>query len=142
MLFAPMKLPLLTPALVAVLGLALAGTSLHAQTNAAPAAPDSTAASDTTAAAPAAKAKSMFGGTVTAVDAAGMTLSVHSKKHDVVVKITPKTKFKNATSLTDIAVGDKVMGAYKTDASGALMATVVNKKMPKADAAATAPAAQ
>ena len=97
-----MKITLLTPALAAILGFALAGTPLTVQ-------------ADDTAAAPAAPAPSMakvsYSGSVTAVDGAGgtITVSVAGKKKGDAAKpltltvnsTTEITKDKKSATLTD-----------------------------------------
>jgi ABC-type Fe3+-hydroxamate transport system substrate-binding protein len=142
-LFNSMKLTLLTPALVALLGLALASSNVHAQTTTTPPPGTQTMPANTTSA-PSTKTagKQQFGGTVTAVDAASNTVSVHSKKHDVVVSVDASTKLKGFTAIGDVAVGDKVSGTYETDGSGKMMALSLSKRQPKAAKTTAAPAAQ
>jgi hypothetical protein len=144
-----MKITLLTPALVAILGLALAGAPVTAQaqtaTNAtAPAAPST---------APKVKEhkksdKTQYEGTITAIDASSVTVT--TTKAPLALAITPATKFaimngkkKTAATQADFAVGDKVTGSYSTDSTGAMTAASVHKKAAKtaAPAPAAAPAA-
>jgi hypothetical protein len=78
----------------------------------------------TTSAAPAKHAKrgAPFHGTVSAVDAGAMTLTVESRTF----KVTDKTKIMKdgeKASLSDFTVGDKVSGYYRTNDEGALTAT-------------------
>jgi hypothetical protein len=129
-----MKITFLTPALVAILGLALASVPVTAQaqtsTNAAPSAP--------------AKVKSTkpteYRGSITAIDASSVTVA--SSKKTLTLAIAATTTFlkdgKTAT-LADFAVCDKVSGSYTKDATGAMTAYSLHKKTPKA--AATKPAA-
>jgi hypothetical protein len=124
-----MKIPLLTPALVAILGLALAGVPMTAQ------AQTSTNAASAAATAPAPKPAKphQLGGSITAIDASSVTVA--STKKTLTLAITPSTTFKKdklAATLADFAVGDKVNGSYTKDASGAMTANSLNKKTPKA----------
>jgi hypothetical protein len=77
------------------------------------------------AAAPAAKKnRAPFHGKVTAVDTAAMTLSVG----EMTVSITSDTKIikdNKPATLSEIAVGDVVGGAYKKDDAGKLNATTI-----------------
>jgi hypothetical protein len=138
-----MKITFLTPALVAILGLALAGVPVTAQaqtsTNAAPATP----AKVKTATKP-----TKYEGSITAIDATSVTIANTSKT--ITLAISPKTTFKKdkvVATLADFAVGDKVSGSYTKDATGAMTAYSLHKKTPKAPAtkpaapAAAAPAA-
>jgi len=134
-----MKITLLTPALVAILGLALAGAPTTAQ------AQTTTTTPDTTAPAPAKvkkHEKPEFKGSITAISATSVTVA--NKKKTLTLAITPKTTFKidkAPATVTDFAVGDKVSGSYSTDASGAMSANSLHKKTPKpAAATTTAPA--
>jgi hypothetical protein len=130
----PMKIPLLSTALAAVLGLALCGTAVNAQTN--------TMAAPATTMAPAMStkvAKTPYKGTITAIDTAGSTVTVQGAKDTMTLKITATTKFKGGASLADFAVGDKVTGSYTKGDDGTLTANSLHKK--KATAAAAAPAA-
>jgi hypothetical protein len=134
-----MKISLLTPALVAILGLALAGAPVTAQaqtsTNSAPA----TAAAASTPAKVTKTVKTPYKGSITAIDASSVTVT--GTKATLVLAIAPTTKYlkdgKKAT-LADFAVGDKVTGSYTKDATGAMTAYSLHKKTPKA--AAPAPA--
>ena len=112
-----MKITLLTPALAAVLGFALASV------------PMTVSAESTTA--PAKTAKAMgphYAGTLTAVDTAANTITVQTKKDgDKTVTIAPTTKIKKdkkAATLADFAVGDKVNVSY-TETAGVLTATTL-----------------
>jgi hypothetical protein len=120
-----MKFHLIVPAFAAVLGLSFACAPAHAQTEA-PA--SSTSPDDSAAAAP-----TKFKGTITAIDTTANTVTVKSKGGDLTMGVTGKA----AKAITKLAVGDKVSGAYTTDASGKLTASVLKKakpKAPKADA--------
>jgi len=131
-----MKIPLLSTALAAVLGLALCGTAVNAQT---------TTTADTSTTAPATTtAKMNFGGKITAIDTGAGKVTVKSKKHDLTLKVDSSTKFKDGGSLADFAVGDHVAGSYTTDATGVMTAVTLNKHTPKTatPAASTTPAAQ
>ncbi len=149
-----MKITLLTPALAAILGLALAGAPIFAQAQ--------TIAS-TTPVAPAKSKKTQYMGSLTAIDTAGSTVTVQptSKKADakpLVLLVDASTKIKRdnkAATLADFKVGDKVTGSYTTDATGKLTAASLHfgatskkkdkataPKTPAASATTTAPAAQ
>jgi hypothetical protein len=123
-----MKFTFLTPALVAVLGLALASVpvTLQAQTatNAtAPAAP-STATKT--------KEKSQYTpykGSISAMDTTSVTVT--TDKGDVKLALDPTTIIqvnKKKAAATDFAVGDKVTGSYTTGADGTLTAHSLRKK--------------
>ena len=126
-----MKITFLTPALVAVLGFALASApvTVKAQTatNATtPAAPST---------APKTKEKSEFTeykGTISAIDATSVTVT--TKKGDVKLMVDATTKIevsKKKAAITDFAVGDKVTGSYATGADGSLTAHSLRKKAAK-----------
>ena len=138
-----MKITLLTPALAAILGLALAGAPVTAQAQ--------TTTNSTTAAAPVPAAapspatvkvkKPRFKGSITSIDATSVTVA--NTKKTLTLAITPTTNFKkdgDVATLADFAVGDKVSGSYSTDATGAMAANSLNKKTPKPSATTTAPA--
>lgn len=140
-----MKLTLLTPALVAILGLALAGAPISAQAQTpAPAA--------TSAPAPAKPKKTSYEGSLTAIDTAGSTVTIQpsSKKADVkplilLVDASTKIKRDNKTAtLADFKVGEKVTGSYTADAAGKLTAASLHfgataKKKDKAPKAPATP---
>jgi hypothetical protein len=141
-----MKLTLITPALVAILGLALASApvTVQAQTTAAPAAAPTTApAAAPTAAtapkAPKAKKPTPYDGALTTIAADGTSIVVTSSKKTLTLAIDAKTTFlkdKKAATLADFAVGDKVTGSYTVDAtSGAMTAHSLHKMTPKKAAA-------
>jgi hypothetical protein len=127
-----MKITFLTPALVAVLGLALASipVTVHAQTatNAtAPAAPSTAPKKEKKK-----SDKTQYEGTLSALDATSATVT--TKKGDVKLVIDEKTEFKvnkKAAKATDFAVGDKVTGSYVTGADGTLTAHSIHKKTAK-----------
>jgi len=128
-----MKTTLLTPALAAILGLALASAPLptYAQTNT-----TTTSTAPAPAPAPATATSKKTIGTLTAVDTAGNTISVENKTDGTrtfaiasTAKIT--VNLTKPATLADFAVGDKVYVRYTTDASGTLTATRLNKKTPK-----------
>jgi hypothetical protein len=136
-----MKISLFTPALVAILGLALAGAPVTAQaqtsTNSAPA----TAAAASTPAKVTKTAKVPYKGSITAIDASSVTVA--NTKETLTLAITPKTTFKKdkvVATLADFAVGDKVTGSYTKDATGALTANSIHKKTVAAAATPAAPA--
>jgi hypothetical protein len=86
--------------------------------------------------------KIRYKGSITAIDAASVTVA--NTKKTLVLAITPNTKFKkdnDTATLADFAVGDKVSGSYSTDATGAMTANSLYTKTPKPAAATTAPAA-
>ena len=66
-----------------------------------------------------------FHGTVSAVDTKAMTLTVGKRTFEV-TSDTKITKDGKPAILSDIAVGDKVGGAYKQADGGKLAATTVN----------------
>jgi hypothetical protein len=132
-----MKITLLTPALVAILGLALAGAPVTAQAQTSTNSPVATAPAKATK-----PAKINYTGSITAIDAASVTVA--STKKTLTLAITPTTKFnkdKTAATLADFAVGDKVTGSYSTDATGAMTANSLNKKTVKPAATKAAPTA-
>ena len=67
----------------------------------------------------------VFMGKVTTVDAKAMTLTVGTRTFDV-TSATKITKNGQPAVLGDIAVGDKVGGAYKKTDGGKLAATTIN----------------
>jgi len=116
-----MKLTFLSSAFVATLCLTCAPITAHAQaTNAAPAATTPAMAAP---AKSAAMKASQFGGKVVAVDAAANTIEVKSHKHDLKLTVGASTKYKNATALSDFAVGDKVSGSYSKDTNTVCLLT-------------------
>jgi hypothetical protein len=139
-----MKLILLTPALAAILGLALAGVPLtvQAETNAAPAPVATTA--PTPAAKPAKPKKIAYDGTLTAIDPTAGTITVTTKKSSKTLTIASTTKIKKdkkTATLADFAVGAKVTGSYTAEASGKLTASsLYTKTMTAAAKPATKPA--
>jgi len=68
---------------------------------------------------------SVFNGKVVAVDAKAMTLTVGKRTFEVTSE-TKITKDGKPAILSDIAVGDKVGGAYKKTDDGKLAATTIN----------------
>jgi len=122
-----MKTTFLTPALVAILGLALAGAPVTAKADATTNAPAATPP----AAAPAKVTKTVktpYTGTITAVDATSVTIT---GKKNLTLAITPATKFKKdgtKCTVTDIAVGDKVTGSFFTDDTGTMTASSIHAK--------------
>ena len=138
-----MKIPLLSTALAAVLGLALCGTAVNAQTTNAPAA--TTTAPAPTAATP--KAKSSYtsypkGATITSISDTSVVLN--TSKGPLTLAIDAKTTIqvnKKKAAVTDFAAGDAVTGSYVTNADGTLTAHSLRKKKAAA-AAMAAPAAQ
>jgi len=115
-----MKLTLITPALVAILALAFSNTTVKADT----ATTSSTSTTDTTATAK----KHPFKAQVTAIDTTANTITIQGKEA-LTLLVTPTTKFKGGTALTDFAVGDTVTGSYTKDASGKLTANSLRKKV-------------
>lgn len=67
----------------------------------------------------------VFNGKVSAVDAKAMTLTVGKRTFEV-TSDTKITKDGKPAILSDIAVGDKVGGAYKKTGDGKLAATTIN----------------
>ena len=120
-----MKIILLTPALVAILGLALAGAPVTAQAQTSTNSAAASAPAKTKAPKP---AKTRFSGSITAIDATSVTVA--STKKTLTLAIAPTTTFqkdgKTATA-ADFAVGDKVTGSYTTDATGATTAASLHK---------------
>lgn len=141
-----MKNILLTPALVAILGIALAGAPVTAQAQTpAPATTTAAPAAVTTAPAKVKKAKKgtpiEYKGSITAIDASSVTVASTAKT--LTLAIAPTTKYlkdKKKATLADFAVGDSVTGSYTADATGALTAYSLHKKTAKT-AATAAPAA-
>jgi hypothetical protein len=132
-----MKITLLTPALAAILGFALASTPVSAQTDmgsnaTAPAAPSATTTTtSTTTTTPAPKAKIRYMGKITAMSATSVTIS---GKKDLTLTIAPTTTFlkdKMPATAADFVVGDKITGSYSMDDSGAMMANSIHKKSSK-----------
>jgi hypothetical protein len=124
-----MKIHLLSTALAAVLGLALCGTAVTAQTP-----------TDTTATAPVPSSKvtkTPYKGSITAIDTAGGTVTIQGAKSTMTLKITSATKYKGGAALSDFAVGDAVTGSYSKGDDGTLTANSLHKKK-----APAAPAAQ
>lgn len=76
-----------------------------------------------------------FRGTVTAVDTNAMTLTIGKRMFGITSK-TRITKDGKPAVLCEIAVGDRVGGAYKKSADGRLEARTIHarKLKPKADA--------
>ena len=135
-----MKIPLLTPALAAILGFALAGAPVTAQAQTSTNSAATTAAPTTPAPATVTK-PTRFRGTITAIDATSVTVA--NKEKIRTLAITPQTTFKMGktdATLADFAVGDKVTGSYSTDASGAMTAISLRKKIVLPAPATTAPA--
>jgi len=138
-----MKITILTPALAALLGFALAGAPVTAQAQ--------TSTNTTTAPAAPAKAKTNkvnYHGAITAIDttASTVTLLSHSKKEGdktLVLSVDATTVIKRdkvAATLADFKVGERVTGSYVAEASGTLTAVKLTFTTPKPKAA-TAPAA-
>lgn len=139
-----MKITLLTPALVAILGLALAGAPVTAQaqtsTNAAAASAPAKVA--TTKTKTKKSAKTPYEGSVTAIDATSVTVATTKKTLTLAIaSTTTYLKDGKKATLADFAVGDKVTGSFTTDATGATTACSLHKKTPKAAATPAAPAA-
>ena len=67
----------------------------------------------------------VFRGPVSAVDTKAMTLTVGKRTFEVTSE-TKITRDGKPAILSDIAVGDKVGGAYKKTADGKLAATTIN----------------
>jgi hypothetical protein len=127
-----MKLSIITPALVAVLGFALASAPATVQaqtTNAAGATPAPAAAPAPAVATKTKTAYTPYKGTISAIDATSVTVT--TAKGDVKLVIDATTKFaisKKPAKVTDFAVGDKVTGSYSTGADGTLTAHSLHKK--------------
>lgn len=133
-----MKINIPTPALKAILGLALisAPVTAPAQTPAAAPAP----AASAPAPAAAKPAKTAYEGSITAIDKTSVTVATATGSLTLAITGTTKIAVNQVhAKVTDFAVGDKVMGHYSTDAAGALSASSLYKKTPKP---AAAPAAQ
>jgi hypothetical protein len=131
-----MKLISLKPALVAVLGLALAGALVTVKAQTTNAAPAASTAPSTPAKAPAVK-KTPYKGSITAIDASSVT--VKTATTSLTLAVTADTKFQLGTSkkntpatAADFAVGDKVTGSYIKNADGTTTAATVRKKQPAA----------
>jgi hypothetical protein len=144
-----MKITLLTPALVAVLGLALASVPVTVQAQTSTNSPAEAAASPSPAKVSTKKATktkpTQYAGSITAIDASSVTIANTTKT--LTLAIAPTTTFlkdKKPATAADFAVGDKVTGSYTTDAAGTMTAHSLHKKTMKAAAPtpAAAPAAQ
>jgi hypothetical protein len=83
------------------------------------------AAADQTAPAKPARHSFVFRGKVGAVDTNAMTFTIGKRTFDITSE-TKITKEGKPAVLSDIAVGDKVGGAYKKSENGNLDATTVN----------------
>ncbi len=133
-----MKITLISPALAAILGLALIGAPVTAQAQTTNSAPAMAPPPSTPAKAPKA-AKTPYKGTITAVDATSVTVASTAKT--LTLAITAKTKIqvdKKTATITDFAVGDSVTGSFSTDETGAMTAASLRKKTVKPAAAAPA----
>lgn len=137
-----MKITILTPALVAYLGLALAGAPITAQAQTSTNTTTATSPATTPAPKKTKSASTQYKGSITAIDATSVTVA--NTKKTLTLAITAKTKFKKGkevATLADFAVGDAVTGSYSTDATGTMTANSLHKKTPKAAATpAAAPA--
>jgi ribosomal protein L19 len=133
-----MKLNLISPALAAIVGLAIASAPLTASAQSTNAAPMSTSTTGTTAAvAPKAKEKSKssytaYSGTLSALDATSVTVT--TKKGDLKLMVDSTTMVqvdKKKAEFSSFAVGDKVTGSYATGADGTMTAHSLRKKSTK-----------
>ena len=134
-----MKINILTPALWAILALTLAcaPVTVQAQTSTNSPVASAPAPAGPTATKP---AKTPYEGTVTAIDKTSVTVATATGPLTLAITGTTKlAKDRIHAKTTDFAVGDKVTGHYVTDATGALSASSLYTKTPKA---APAPAAQ
>jgi Domain of unknown function (DUF5666) len=132
-----MKLTSLKPALVAVLGLALAGALVTVKAQTPTAAPAASTNEQVPAKTPPATAtatkKTPYKGKITAIDASSVT--VQGAKAPMTLAVTADTKFQFGTSkkntpatAADFAVGDSVTGSYLKNADGTMTAETVRKK--------------
>ena len=93
------------------------------------------------------KVRAAFGGKITAVDTAAMTLTVGTQTINVTSETIIMRNGKRAT-LSDILVGDMAVGGFKKDDAGKLNATSIRvmvkpkneKKKAEDDAGTPAPA--
>jgi hypothetical protein len=134
-----MKFTFATTAFAALLGLALAGTSVHAQMDSTPSsspAPAATTPSTGTMAPTMTMKKTPYRGTITAIDTSANTITIQSKKGTMTLMINDQTKYKGGKALGDFAVGDKVSGSYLKDDSGTMTACSLHKKPAPAPAPA------
>ena len=116
-----MKLTLLAAALVA--SMALGASSLRADDMA------STSSTTTTTTSSTKMMKTPYKGTITAVDASGMKVTVKSSKgEEMMMMVNDKTKYKGGKALSDFAVGDMVTGSYMKDDSGMTACSIHKKK--------------
>lgn len=132
-----LKISLFVAAIVAAPALSRAQDTTNQAPAVAPAAPAATPATpDQTTPAPAKPKKQglVFRGTVSTVDTNAMTLTVGTRTFDI-TSDTKITKDGQPAILSDIAVGDKVSGAYKKSEDGKLNATTVRDGKKKAAAA-------
>jgi hypothetical protein len=136
-----MKITLLIPALVALLGIALASVPVSTQ------AQTTNTAASTAPVKEKKPAKTQYRGTVTAIDSTSVTIA--NKEKTLTLALAPTTTYlkdKKPATLADFAVGDRVTGSYTKDATGAMTACSLHTKTAKAvatktDATTPAPAA-
>ena len=132
-----MKINLLTPALVAILGIALAGAPVTVQAQTTNTAPAMAPVDTSTAPKVKEKKKGAFteykDASITAIDATSVTVT--TTKGSMTLAIDATTKFatidghkKTPAAVTDFAVGDKVSGSYATNPDGTFTAHSVHKK--------------
>jgi hypothetical protein len=125
-----MKITFLTPALVAILGLAFVNLNAQADTTSTNA-PSATPTTPTTATTSTKASKTPYKGIITAISATSVTIS---GKTPMTLAIDATTKFevshKKATA-ADFAVGDKITGSYLKDDSGTMTAASIHKKTAK-----------
>jgi hypothetical protein len=113
-----MKFILLAAALVA--SLALGATSVRAD--------DMASTNSMTTTSTKKMMKTPYKGTITAVDAAGMKVTLKGAKGDMTLLVNSATKFKGGKALSDFAVGDTVTGSYMKDDAGTMTACSIHKK--------------
>src|SRR6266705_1222784 len=76
-----------------------------------------------------------FKGTVSAVDKAAKTVTLEGKEKARVFQVTSTTKIhkdKKPATLDDVAVGDRVGGAYRENAEGKMELVTLNTGLPQA----------
>ena len=103
-----------------------------------PLASQTSAPADSAPAASKSTKKIPYKGTISAIDTPATTVTIKSTKGDMVMAVTPATKFKGGKALSDFAVGDAVTGSYTKDDTGSLTAASLHKKKVKAAASTTA----
>jgi hypothetical protein len=123
-----MKITTSTSALATIVCFALAVSAVAIQAQTTDTATSTTAT--TTAPAKPKATTTEYAGILSAIDPGGTSITVTGTKRTLVLAVTAKTKYhKDTPALSDFAVGDHVTGSYTKDASGALTAYSIHKKV-------------